>query len=190
MQLNVLLRGLYIGRFQPFHLGHLEAVKWMLERVGEIIIGVGSSQYSHSLKNPFTAGERITMIIRALEWAGIERKKFLILPIPDIHTHSLWVKHVVSLTPSFQVVFTNEPLTRRLFEEDGRFKVSSIPFFRREIYSATEIRRRITTGDNWEELVPEPVAEYIKEIGGVERIKTLASTDRVRSSRSIFHISL
>lgn len=188
--MDVVLRGLYIGRFQPFHLGHLEAVKWILGRVDEIIIGVGSSQYSHSLKNPFTTGERITMIIKALEWAGIERKKFLILPIPDIHTHSLWVKHVTSLTPSFQVAFTNEPLTRRLFEEDGRFKVSTIPFFKREIYSATEIRKRMSIGDNWEELVPEPVAEYIKEIGGVERIRTLASTDKPRSTRPIFQTSL
>lgn len=188
--MNSILRGLYIGRFQPFHLGHLEAVKWILERVDEVIIGIGSSQYSHSLKNPFTTGERITMVIKALEWVGIKRRRFLTLPIPDIHMHSLWVKHVISLTPSFQTVFTNEPLTRRLFEEDGRFKLSPIPFFKRELYSATEIRRRIISGDSWEELVPKPIAEYIREIGGVERIRTLASTDKIKSDRSIFNTSL
>lgn len=178
--MGTILRGLYIGRFQPFHLGHLEAVKWILERVDEIIIGVGSSQYSHTLRNPFTTGERITMIVNALEWAGIKREKFLVIPIPDIHMHSIWVKHVVSLTPSFQAVFTNEPLTKRLFEEDGRFKVFPIPFFKRDLYSATEIRRRIILGDTWEELVPKPVADYIKEIGGIERIRTLASTDKIK----------
>jgi len=189
LKLNSVLRGLYVGRFQPFHLGHLEAVKWILGRVDEIIIAVGSSQYSHSLKNPFTAGERITMIIKALEWAGIDRRKFLTIPVPDIHTHSLWVEHVVSLVPSFRVVFTNEPLTKRLFEEDGRFKVSPIPFFKRELYSATEIRRRIVLGDDWEELVPKPVAEYIKEIKAVERIRTLASTDKLEIKRSQMSIS-
>ncbi|MBS7610876.1 nicotinamide-nucleotide adenylyltransferase [Candidatus Bathyarchaeota archaeon] len=184
------MKGLYIGRFQPFHLGHLEAVKWILERVDEVIIGIGSSQYSHSLKNPFTAGERITMIINALEWVGIERRRFLTLPIPDIHTHSLWVEHVISLTPSFQIVFTNEPLTKRLFEEDGRFKLSSIPFFKRELYSATEIRRRMVSGDSWEELVPKPVAEYIREIRGVDRIRTLASTDKIKNNCTILNAFL
>lgn len=178
------LRGFYIGRFQPFHLGHLEAVKWILDRVNEVIIGVGSSQYSHTLNNPFTAGERIVMILKAMEWAGIDRERYMVIPIPDIHTHRLWVEHVVSLTPPFQIVFTNEPLTKRLFEEDGRFKVSPIPFFKREVYSATEIRRRMLKGGSWKSLVPKPVAEYIKQIGGVERIRVLSFTDKPRLSRS------
>src|SRR5437870_10806299 len=63
--------GLYVGRFQPFHLGHLKAVKYILGRVDELIIVVGSAQHSHTLDNPFTAGERITMIRLALKQAGI-----------------------------------------------------------------------------------------------------------------------
>lgn len=177
------LRALYIGRFQPFHLGHLHATKWILEQVDELIIGVGSSQYSHTLDNPFTAGERITMVFKALDWAGVGREKYIVIPIPDIHTHSLWVGHVVSLTPRFEVVFTNEPLTRRLFMEDGRFKVSSIPFFNRELYSATEIRKRMLKGFGWEELVPKPVADYLNEINAVERIRMIASTDKVVSTQ-------
>ncbi|MEM3079801.1 MAG: adenylyltransferase/cytidyltransferase family protein, partial [Thermoproteota archaeon] len=51
-------RGLFIGRFQPFHLGHLKAVEYIINRVDEVIIGIGSAQYSHTLENPFTAGER------------------------------------------------------------------------------------------------------------------------------------
>ena len=184
------LRGLYIGRFQPFHLGHLQAVKWILGRVEELIVGVGSSQYSHTLDNPFTAGERITMVFKALDWAGVSRERYLVIPIPDIHTHSLWVEHVVSLTPRFEVVFTNEPLTKRLFEEDGRFKVSPIPFFNREVYSATEIRKRMLKGFSWEDLVPKPVAEYLKEINAVERIRVIASTDKVVSTQSPSHSRL
>ncbi|MEM2501017.1 MAG: nicotinate-nucleotide adenylyltransferase, partial [Candidatus Bathyarchaeia archaeon] len=86
--------------------------------------------------------------------------------------------HVCSYTPKFDVVYSNEPLTRRLFIESG-FRVESIPFFRREIYSATEIRRRILSDANWEELLPRSVAAYIREIGGIERLKDLAKTDKV-----------
>ncbi|HDJ89497.1 MAG TPA: nicotinamide-nucleotide adenylyltransferase, partial [Thermoprotei archaeon] len=58
------MRGLFIGRFQPFHLGHFYALKWILSKVDEVIIGIGSAQVSYTIKNPFTLGERIEMIWR------------------------------------------------------------------------------------------------------------------------------
>ncbi|MBS7624140.1 MAG: nicotinamide-nucleotide adenylyltransferase [Candidatus Bathyarchaeia archaeon] len=171
-------RALYVGRFQPFHLGHLEAVKYILNNAEEIIILVGSAQESHTLENPFTAGERVYMIRLALNEIGVNPSKYYIIPVIDVNVHSLWVSHVCSYTPKFDVVYSNEPLTRRLFIESG-FRVESIPFFRREIYSATEIRRRILSDANWEELLPRSVAAYIREIGGIERLKDLAKTDKV-----------
>ncbi|MBS7609489.1 nicotinamide-nucleotide adenylyltransferase [Candidatus Bathyarchaeota archaeon] len=171
-------RGLYVGRFQPFHKGHLEAIRWILSQVEELIIVIGSAQYSHDLENPFKAGERFTMIRRALDEAQIPRGRYEIIAVPDLHVHALWVAHVISYTPKFEVVFTNEPLTRRLFLEYGRFAVRQIPFFKRDIYSATEIRRRILQGEDWEKLVPISVAEYIKEIDGVGRIQDLVKSDK------------
>ncbi len=60
------MRGLLIGRFQPFHKGHLYVIGKIAEEVDEIIIGIGSAQKSHCLDNPFTAGERLMMIKKAL----------------------------------------------------------------------------------------------------------------------------
>ena len=171
-------RALFIGRFQPFHKGHLEAVKMILKENDEIIIAVGSAQYSHKLENPFTAGERITMIRKALENEGIDLKQVWIIPIPDVHVHMMWISEVIGYTPKFNVVYTNEPLTRRLFMEAG-FDVRPIPFIKRKIYSATEIRKRMIENENWEELVPKAVAEYIKEIDGVQRVRDLAKTDKI-----------
>src|SRR5436189_227334 len=59
-------RAFFIGRFQPFHRGHLAMVRRILESNEEIIVGIGSAQYSHTGENPFTAGERYEMIKRAL----------------------------------------------------------------------------------------------------------------------------
>ena len=171
-------RGVFVGRFQPFHNGHLKAVEGILREVDELVIVVGSSQYSHRMNNPFTSGERITMIRRALEEEGIQPSRYWIVPVPDTHVHMIWVSQVVGYTPKFDVVYTNEPLTRRLFVERG-FKVEPVPFHEREIYSATEIRKRILDGENWEELVPKGVAQIIKEIGGVERLRDLAKTDKI-----------
>lgn len=169
-------RGLFVGRFQPFHMGHLKAVKDILENLDELVIVVGSSQCSHRLDNPFTAGERIIMIRRALEKEGIAPSRYWVVPVPDAKVHMIWVAQVVGYTPKFDVVYTNEPLTRRLFMEAG-YKVKLVPFHKREVYSATEIRKRMLNGKNWEELLPRSVVQFIKEIGGVERLLDLAKTD-------------
>ncbi len=171
-------RGVFVGRFQPFHKGHLRAVKDILGKVDELVIVVGSSQYSHTFDNPFTTGERITMIRRAMEEEGVSLAKYWTVPVPDVHVHMIWVAQVVGYTPRFDVVYTNEPLTRRLFIEAG-YNVKPVPFHKRKIYSSTEIRERMLSGEDWEELVPESVAEFIKEIDGVERLQDLAKTDKI-----------
>lgn len=171
-------RGLFVGRFQPFHKGHLKDVETILRKVDELVIVVGSSQHSHRLSDPFTSGERITMIRRALDEEGVPPRRYWIVPVPDTHVHMVWVSQVVGYAPRFEVVYTNEPLTSRLFIEKG-FKVEPMPFHHREKYSATEIRKRILDGENWEELVPKGVAHVIKEIGGVERLRDLKKTDKL-----------
>ena len=56
------IRGLIVGRFQPPHLGHLEIIKQILDKVDEIVIVIAAAQISHTIKNPFTAGERLTLL--------------------------------------------------------------------------------------------------------------------------------
>jgi nicotinamide-nucleotide adenylyltransferase len=169
-------RGLLIGRYQPFHLGHLHCIQDVLKRLPEVIIAIGSAQFSHTLHNPFTAGERITMIRLAMDEARIDASKYYIIPIRDLRIHDLWVAHVVSQAPRFEVVFSNEPVTSRLFKEAG-FRVEPLPFYDREVYSATEIRERVVRGENWDKLVPDSVAAYIKGIFGDERLRELAVSD-------------
>lgn len=177
-----LKRGLFVGRFQPFHLGHLSGIKAALEQAEELVIVVGSAEYSHSDKNPFTAGERVEMVRTALKEANIDPATYVIIPIRDVHIHATWVPFIVSQVPRFDIVFTNEPLTSRLFNERG-YRVERIPFFDRTIYSATEIRQRILKGKNWESLVPKSVAELLVSFGGSERIRELAMTDNPGLSR-------
>jgi len=172
-------RGLYVGRFQPFHLGHLHAIKHVLSEVDEIVIVIGSAQYSHRLDNPFTAGERVTMVREALDETKIFPSKYWIIPIRDVHVHMMWVAEVRGYTPKFEYVYSNEPLTRRLFVEAG-FPVKSIPYKKRRLYLATEIRERMLENKSWTELVPKSVAKYIKEIDGINRLQDLAKTDKIQ----------
>jgi nicotinamide-nucleotide adenylyltransferase len=145
---------LLIGRFQPFLLGHLEVVRKIAKECDELIIGIGSAQISHTFDNPFTAGERHLMISRALREDGI--KDFFLVPIVDINQYGVWVSHVRSMVPPFERVYTNNPLTKRLFSNG--YEVP-LPMFKRSV-SGTEIRRawwKETTG----KFVPKAVAEVI-----------------------------
>ncbi|MEM2905637.1 MAG: nicotinamide-nucleotide adenylyltransferase [Candidatus Bathyarchaeia archaeon] len=172
------LCALYVGRFQPFHKGHLHAVRYILSKADQLLVVVGSAQYSHTRRNPFSAGERITMIYRALDSEGVERARYSVFPVPDIHAHSLWVPYLISYLPRFDVVYTNEPLVKRLFEEDGHYRVEPIPLLERETFNATEIRQRMITERDWSDLVPDAVRDYIREIKGDRRVRDLAQRDK------------
>jgi nicotinamide-nucleotide adenylyltransferase len=171
-------RGLYVGRFQPFHLGHLDAIKDVLGEVEELVIVIGSAQYSHNFNNPFTAGERLVMVRGALQEAGVDDSRVWVVPVPDVHLHMMWVSAVEGYTPRFEVVYSNEPLTRRLFMEAG-YKVKGIRFFERKLYSSTLIREKLVKDDTWEKLVPKSVAAFIKQIDGVNRLRDLTKSDKV-----------
>ena len=168
------MRALYIGRFQPYHLGHHAVLKEMASEADEVIICIGSAQRSHELDNPFTAGERYMMISKSLRDEGIFN--FYIVPVLDVNWNAVWVSHVESLIPPVDVVFTNNPLIERLFEEQG-YKVRAPPLFNRKEYSGSEIRRRILNDESWESLVPQAVVDVMTEINGLKRMKALERSD-------------
>ncbi len=171
-------RGLYVGRFQPFHLGHLESIKGILQEVEELVVVIGSAQYSHDMTNPFTAGERLVMIRNSLQESKIDSSQVWIVPVPDVHLHMMWVSELEGYTPKFHLVYSNEPLTRRLFMEAG-YKVKGVPFYDRQFYSSTVIRQRmLSQDDSWRALVPKTVADFIIEIDGVNRLRDLNQTDK------------
>ncbi|HDN66098.1 MAG TPA: nicotinamide-nucleotide adenylyltransferase [Methanosarcinales archaeon] len=166
-------RAFYIGRFQPYHIGHHTVLESIAGEVDEIIVGIGSAQRSHELENPFTAGERVVMISRSLKDLDID---CYVIPIEDIQRNAVWVSHVRSMAPHFDLAYTNNPLVFRLFEEAG-VQVERSPMHQRDVYSGTIIRKRMLSGEGWAHLVPRAVAETIDDIGGIERIREIARDD-------------
>ncbi len=170
-------RALFPGRFQPVHWGHIYVVKWALERVDEVVIAVGTAQESHTIPNPFTAGERIEMLRLGLRDAKIDLSRVIIVPIPDIMMNSVWPRYVEMMVPRFHYVVARNPLVIRLFREIG-YEILVPPPFERERFSSTRIRSLMLMGDpRWKELVPPSVAEFIEEIGGVDRIREICGRD-------------
>ncbi len=165
-------RAFYIGRFQPFHNGHLKVIRAIADEVDELVIGIGSAQLSHTPENPFTSGERILMISRSLAKLDLY---YYVIPIEDIGRNAEWVAHVRSMTPPFSRAYSNNPLVSRLFYEAG-YEVKHSPMYNRHEYSGTEIRRRMLAGEGWEKLVPRAVAAVVEEVHGVARLKQVSMT--------------
>lgn len=167
------MRGFLIGRFQPFHSGHESVVAEIASEVDELVVGVGSAGDSHTRRNPFTAGERTMMITKTLERYDIVT---YVVPIEDLERNSVWVSHVQSMCPTFDVAYSNNPLVIQLFEEAG-MEVRQSPMFNRDVLKGSTIRERMINGGNWRSQVPDPVAAVIDEIGGIRRIQRVSDSD-------------
>lgn len=168
-------RALFPGRFQPPHWGHVYAVKEILKEVDEVVVVVGSAQFNYISKDPFTAGERVWMLREALREGGVDLSRVVVIPIPNVENNWEWLGRVRSYAPPFQVVYTGNPFVALLFREVG-FEVRQQPMYQRKVFSSTRVRELMLRGDPaWESLVPRSVAEIVKAIGGIERLKIAAA---------------
>ena len=161
------MNGLLIGRFQPFHKGHLSAVNFGLTKVENLWIGIGSSNKSHEKKNPFTADERKEMIISSLDSESLKRVK--IFYVPDIGDHEKWTYHVDSIVPKYDVVFSNDDFTLSLYKKRG-MQVIEVPLLQRETISGTKIRELLVTDKDWASLVPEGTKKVLLQINAKDRL--------------------
>jgi len=164
------MNGLLIGRFQPFHLGHLEALRFALSKVDKLWVGLGSSNKPPEKNNPFSAEERKKMILDSINDSF--KKRIEIFFIPDFEDHKKWVENIDNIVPAFDVVFTNDEMTKFLYSKRGT-KVSSIPFTKRDLLSGTNIRDLILGDQPWEEFVPDGTRKFLTNTSAKDRIKNL-----------------
>ncbi len=164
-----MVTGLFIGRFQPFHKGHLYDIKLALKDVNHLIIAIGSSQYDNEKENPFTYEERKKMIEEVLEANHIHNGT--ILPLPDYHDDAKWLKYIEKEIPEFEYVYSGNQWVLSLFQNNKKFDVKKLKLI--DDISSTSIRDLVKHSKQWEHLVPKEVVDYIKKINGIERIKSL-----------------
>ena len=164
------MNGLLIGRFQPFHLGHLDALRFALSKVDKLWIGLGSSNKPLQKNNPFSAEEREEMILSSVDESM--KPRIQIYFIPDLENHIKWIELIDTLVPKFDTVFTNDELTRHLYSKRN-VEVLPIPFVKRDILSGTNIRDMIISDQTWEDLVPEGTKNFLYKTSAKQRLKNL-----------------
>jgi nicotinamide-nucleotide adenylyltransferase len=146
-------------------MGHVRMIEYAASNADYLIIGLGSCNNCDEPDNPFSAEEREAMIKKSVDIAV----PYDIRRIPDFGNPDKWVAWIKD-NIGFDVFMTNSVREKAIFEGAG-FRVEPIPFFQRELYCASQFRKRIIEGGDWEGIVPYATAEIIREIGGVKRIR-------------------
>ncbi|MBA0908680.1 MAG: nicotinamide-nucleotide adenylyltransferase [Nitrosarchaeum sp.] len=164
------MNGLLIGRFQPFHLGHLNALHFALSKVDKLWIGLGSSNKPIEKNNPFSAEERKQMILSSTDESIQQRIQIYF--IPDLENHIKWIELIDTIVPKFDTIFTNDELTKHLYSKRD-VCVESIPFFKRDILSGTNIRNIIFNNEKWEDLIPQGTRIFLNTLNLKDRLKIL-----------------
>ncbi len=177
-------RALYIGRFQIFHLGHLDVIKTIAAApdVDEILIAVGSTQYDHTRKhpsapwavNPFTIEERREMIESSLKGEGELEKPYSLYPVPDYHDWHKWYQHIKRELPKFFCLYSADRKERQFFENQG-YETRGFP--RRFSFHAGSIRLALAKGQQYRDALPAGTLAVLDRIDAAARLQDLLRLD-------------
>jgi nicotinamide-nucleotide adenylyltransferase len=164
------MNGLLIGRFQPFHLGHLAALQFAIPKVDKLWLGLGSSNKPIEKNNPFSIEERKKMILSSID--DSIQNKISIFPIPDLDNHVRWIQNIDTIVPDYEIIFSNDPMTEHLYSKRN-VQVIAIPFLKRDQLSGTRLRDLIKSDQKWDDLVPEGTKLILENLNAKNRLKIL-----------------
>lgn len=85
----------FIGRFQPFHLGHLHVISEAFNIADRVLVLIGSADSPRSYRNPFTYDERASMVRHGVSDLSVNPLNLLIVPLSDqLYADDLWIEEV------------------------------------------------------------------------------------------------
>jgi nicotinamide-nucleotide adenylyltransferase len=151
--------GLFIGRFQPFHKGHLFVLKKALEDVEKIIIGIGSANKSDS-DNPLSAIDRKEVLNKIIQEENLEDRIVKIELLDDNVSDDLWLSETLEKVGKIDVVIGNNDWVNNLFKKIG-IPALLTEFFYRDALEGQYIRKLIRQNRKWEHLVPENLSTLL-----------------------------
>ena len=143
---------LIVGRFQPFHKGHLFLIKKALEKADKIIVGIGSSNIT-DVNNPIDFETRKKVIKSVFYKEGIEENLGKIVPLDDFFDDQKWLLNLKKQVGKFDLALGNNSWTNNILKKSG-YKVLEVDYYKRPLYEGWRIRKLIKEGKKWENRVP------------------------------------
>src|SRR5262245_52456138 len=164
------------GRFQPFHLGHLEYLRGAAERSDEVFIGITNPdptrirpEPSDPLRhlpesNPYSYVERLLMVKAAAVDLGLEAESVHVIPFP-VNEPELWPAYVPKGVTQYLRLFSAWGGTKLDRLRDAGYEVVILDQGAEKEVSGAEVRAAMRDGGDWDSLVPAGVARVIRALG-------------------------
>lgn len=174
--------GVVLGRFQPFHKGHLRYVLKALKSCQILYIGITTPAKTLTPyepqdvsrlgkeNNPFSFNERQQMIKQALKENNINLKKIKFIDFrPDQIKE--WFLQVPKNAAYFLLLISPDDQKKVEQMQAQGLNIVVLESLTNRKHQAFDIRSKITTGKPWKNLVPKSVYEYLIKIDAPARLK-------------------
>jgi cytidyltransferase-like protein len=172
-------RGMIHGRFQPFHLGHLEYLKGAAARSDEVWVGITNPDPTRVKpepadpvrhlpeSNPFTYAERLLMVKAAAEEIHVAVH---VIPFP-VNEPELWDAYVPRDVTQFIRQFSDWGATKIERLRAAGYEVVVLDEGSEKEVSGADVRAALRDGGDWETLVPRGVAAVLGRLE--QRVRVL-----------------
>jgi pantetheine-phosphate adenylyltransferase len=154
--------GLFMGRFQPFHKGHMYALRSAYSSCKKVVVGIGGAQERGTQRNPIDAKNRIRIIRAALRGSKMKPSRLKFLAVPDFNDNEKWFNYIIRAYPQIDAVFSRNVLVKSIFRGHGIVTVSPAWHDRKRL-QATKIRSKIIRDIPWHDSVPKGAIRAIEE---------------------------
>lgn len=166
--------GMIHGRFQPFHNGHLDCLRWVSESCDKVIVGVTNPDIRDQVKsqlaphrhtenaNPFTYYERVEMILRAADQIKITPERLRTVPF-FLNSPNTWCSYIPRCCIHYVTILSEWEASKALHIENEGYLVMKRHILRN--ISATDVRMSMAEGRSINHLVPEGVFDLINNLG-------------------------
>ena len=159
-------KALFIGRFQPPHKGHLEAINYLASKYSQVTVAIGSSKKSRQEKNPFTFSERKFLLKKVIG----KNPKVKITSIPDNNSNQEWIKNIQKrFKKENYIICSKNLLVNKLLKKVG-YKFDTLNYINRKNLKATNIRDKIRKNQNYDKNISKELKSWMK-IKGEKIIK-------------------
>ena len=157
----------FIGRFQPFHLAHMQTIQIALQNSQHIILALGSAQNERNTKNPFSAQEREQMILS--NFSAADQKRIHFVHVIDVYNDVKWVKLVKSLVADVVGADDKVGLIGH-FKDESSYYLQLFPEWEmveleslKGSISATPLREAYYRGQILSEQFPQGTIDFLKQ---------------------------
>lgn len=169
----------FIGRFEPWHNGHMAVLKQACELGDNVILVLGSSNVAPTVKNPFTASERAEMISKLITLENGVTKPVYITSVRDyLYDDTKWVNEVQASVAEI-AGYDKRVALIGYHKDDSSYYLNLFPNWDfvhatpSAKIDATNIRNLLLEDKSPYDLVPAPITSILTEFKTTERFTNL-----------------